>query len=589
MSPELQAALDLWMKWDPNPADKKQIEDLVAAGNEEELTKRMLPRIAFGTAGLRGCMQAGFACMNDLIITQTAQGLAAAVQEHTPDANSKGIVIGYDGRYNSKKWADISAGVFASRGLKVHLFNTLVPTPFVAFGVSHLKAAAGVMITASHNPKQDNGYKVYWGNGCQITSPVDQQIATQIGKNLEPWGVDIAAQVKSDLVVDCTDNVVQAYYAAIDKLALYKDENPSTSKVVYTAMHGVGHPWVTKAFELFKLPAYAPVKEQCDPDPEFPTVTFPNPEEGKGALKLAIETAEREGSTVIVANDPDADRLAVAEKLPSGEWKIFNGNEIGDLLGHWAWFTWRERNPSGDASKCVMINSTVSSKMLQAMAQTEGFKYDETLTGFKWIGNKAQDYIDEGYNLLFAYEESIGYMFGDTCLDKDGVRAAAVFAEMAGYYARKGISCVQQLDNLYDKYGFFAMKVQYFFCYQPPVMFSIFDYIAETFKLGSGTCKIGEYVVKNIRDLRIGTDSRNADGKATLPLSTSSPMITFYFENGGVATVRGSGTEPKLKYYVELPGKGDKAEVAKELDRLIDAIIQNCLRPEHNGLVAPNH
>ena len=244
-------------------------------------------------------------------------------------------------------------------------------------------------------------------------------------------------------------------------------------------MHGVGYPYLKLGFTSFNLPAPVPVLLQVNPDPLFPTVEFPNPEEGKGALKLAMEAAEAAGSTLILANDPDADRLAVAELGPSG-WKVFNGNEIGIMLGYSEWQEWKKINPRKDASKVVLLASTVSSKMLQRISQVEGFTFMETLTGFKWLGNKAIELAQQGYEVLFAYEEAIGFMCGTVVMDKDGVSAAAKFAELRHQLKLNGLTCLQYLEGLFDKYGYFVSKNSYFICHDQEKTQKIFERIRYT-------------------------------------------------------------------------------------------------------------
>jgi phosphomannomutase len=592
---DLQTKIDEWLKWDPNPRTKAEIEKLVEEKNAQELRARLLKRISFGTAGLRGRMCAGFINMNDVTVIQASQGLCRYLEEKVPDIKEKGVVVGHDHRHNSRRFGELTAAAFLSQGIKVYLLGrerkVVVPTPFVPVGVALKHAAAGIMITASHNPKEDNGYKVYWDNACQIIEPHDKGIAAAIEKNLAPWeeSADVEGLLNrsaaSGLLIDNLEEVAEYYYTTIrQKYSFLADENAKSNlKIVYTAMHGVGGVWTKKAFQAFNLPDFIEVREQIEPDPDFPTVAFPNPEEGKGALKLAMATADAAGATLIFANDPDADRLAVAEKLPTGEWKIFDGNQIGILLADWVWHKFRATHPEIEPGKCVMLNTTVSSKMLKGMADHEGFVYNETLTGFKWLGNLAEEYTKRGYHFIYAFEEAIGNMIGSICLDKDGVRAAAVFGEMASYYARvEGLTCAAKLDQLYARYGYYPTNNRYFFCYNPATMDAIFAAIRNGGEYPQ-TC--GPYKIKNVRDLTTGYDTTQPDNKAILPVSRSTHMITFYFENGCIATLRGSGTEPKLKYYVELPGNWNNREQVKaELDAVVANIIEHFLQPERNGL-----
>eukprot|EP01102_Stenamoeba_stenopodia_P009633 TRINITY_DN2850_c0_g1_i1.p1 TRINITY_DN2850_c0_g1~~TRINITY_DN2850_c0_g1_i1.p1 ORF type:complete len:435 (-),score=108.51 TRINITY_DN2850_c0_g1_i1:45-1310(-) len=394
---QLDELVERWLRWDPDPVTRTEIEGLRDAQDYKTLSDRLSTRIAFGTAGLRGAMQAGFNSMNVLTVVQASQGLARYMFEVFGEEETKkrGLVVGYDGRHYSKEFARRTALTFLSLGIRVYLFSVLVPTPFVPFAVLQKKAAAGVMVTASHNPKNDNGYKVYWENGCQIVSPHDVGISKKIEQNLEPWKnvSDDLLTTSSYLLVDPKDEIDKSYYHLIQQNYSFHKGEKKEIKVVYTPMHGVGLVWAEKAFEAFNIAPFIPVALQKEPDPEFPTVHFPNPEEGKGALKLAIETAESTGTKLILANDPDADRLAVAEKLSSGEWKIYNGNEIGVLLAAWVWSEYKRTNPSVDPANCVMISTAVSSQMLRSICKQEGLVYEETLTGFKWIGSAAEKHI----------------------------------------------------------------------------------------------------------------------------------------------------------------------------------------------------
>jgi phosphomannomutase len=298
-----------------------------------------------------------------------------------------------------------------SKKIKVYWFHQQVATPFVPFAVTQLKCAAGIMITASHNPKDDNGYKLYWSNGAQIIPPIDSDIQASIYNNLKVWKdvLNVNLEDNESLLVGIGDSIPKLYFEQIQRLS---QKISCKENITYTAMHGVGTKWIDLACEAFKIPTFIKVKQQVEPDPDFPTVTLPNPEEGKGALKLAIECAENNNSKVILANDPDADRLAIAEKTKHGEWKIFNGNEIALLLADWVF-----SNYKGD-KKVAMIASTVSSKVLSSMAKMEGFRFEDTLTGFKWIGNKAFDLSKEGYEILLAYEVEIGFLVSDISFDK---------------------------------------------------------------------------------------------------------------------------------------------------------------------------
>ncbi|KAG5460988.1 MAG: phosphoglucomutase 2-like 1, isoform CRA_b [Olpidium bornovanus] len=370
--------------------------------------------------------------------------------------------------------------------------------------------------------------------------------------------------------------MIDRYFGEVKALCHHEPDNASTSlKFVYTAMHGVGAPFAQKAFASFGFKEFLIVKEQVDPDPDFPTVAFPNPEEGKGALALAVATAEREGASLIFANDPDADRLAVAEKQReqvealhryiSGKWTIFSGNQIGVMLASYIWKNWKASN--GDGGQCdpdfrrkhkvAMLASAVSSKMLERMAQVEGFHFVETLTGFKWLGNRAMDLEEKGMKVLFAYEEAIGFMVGDVVRDKDGISSVACFAEFATQLHKKGQLVGECLDEMYDRYGYFVSNNSYFICHHKPTIDRVFNKIrfgenpVRIFGYGlvpsqdpryphalQYPTRVGGVPVTYICDLTIGYDSQRPDKTPLLPTSASSHMISFRLENGCYFTLR---------------------------------------------------
>ncbi|KJE89583.1 phosphoglucomutase [Capsaspora owczarzaki ATCC 30864] len=555
----LDQLVQQWLSLDQNPKTRKEITDLVEAGNKAELHTRLDARMEFGTAGLRAAMAAGYSRMNDVTIIQTAQGFARYVEDVQPDAKSMGVAIGYDARHNSQRWAQLSALALVARGIKVYLFSAICPTPFVPFAVCKYKTAAGVMVTASHNPKNDNGYKVYWGNGAQIISPHDKGIASHIEENLQPWPTawDVSALESNDafraLVVDPLAEVTASYMDAIREHSIEGSPRDAI-KITYTAMHGVGLEFAMKAYETFGLPPFVQVAEQVHPDPEFPTVKFPNPEEGKSALDLSIRTANANDSPVIVANDPDADRLAVAERRPDGSWKIFTGNEIATIFA--GWLLQQYLKTHADAKNAACVASTVSSKFLKRMAEVEGCYFEETLTGFKWIGNKVIELHAAGRDIIMSFEEAIGFSVGTVVFDKDGVCASAVMGLIANDLYSRGSTLMQQLEALYLKYGYFASLNSYYLCYSQPTIQKIFQRIRKDEQYPT-SC--GGVAIRHVRDLTTGYDNSKPGNKATLPTSSSSQMVTFTFENGAVITIRTSGTEPKIKYYTEL--RGDASSV----------------------------
>ena len=500
-------------------------------------------------------MEAGFSRMNSVTVIQTSQGLAHYLLDTIPGAAQAGIVVGYDARHNSRRFAELAAAAFVAKGIKVWWYEDLVHTPMVPFAVTQKHAAGGVMITASHNPAQDNGYKVYGNNGCQINSPADVMIAASILENLEPvtWDATIVRDNKL-LVNHILIPVMKAYFSSV--VDLVGDSMTAITRFVYTPMHGVGLRYMTEALQqvvVTKTHAreesvvgkkdldnnvsdiMTVVQEQAMPDPDFPTVRFPNPEE-EGALDRAITMAESRGIRLILANDPDADRFAVAEKVDD-LWHQFTGDQVGVLLGYYV-FQAEARN-----EKCTMLTSTVSSQMLAHIAEHEGFSVEECLTGFKWLGNRAKQL---GSEACFGYEEALGYMIPKVVHDKDGVTAAILFLMACCKWG----SPWQMLQSLYKKYGYFVTMNTYWRSPDVTTTTSIFQKIRNF--TSPHPEDVGGRKVVRWRDLTTGYDSATKGNVPTLPSSRTTQMITCWLsgsvlDEGLRFTIRASGTEPKIK------------------------------------------
>ncbi|XP_066247940.1 phosphopentomutase isoform X2 [Euwallacea similis] len=594
---QLKVKVEEWLKWDRNPETSAAIRKLADENDTQELSKKLLNRLSFGTAGLRGIMAAGNSCMNDLVIIQTGQGFLKYLENHRGDILKKnGIVVGYDGRHNSRRWAELTATIFVNSGYQVRLFSEVNPTPCVPFMVRKHGCASGVMITASHNPKEDNGYKVYDSNSAQIISPSDKNIQKSILENLTPldssWNTDVLEN--NPLVIDPYEECLHSYLKEVIADQIHPDDIANNQRVnlpfVYTAMHGVGYKYVQNVADLVGVKIF-PVMEQRDPNPDFPTVKFPNPEEGKSSLDLSIKHANETGCSVILANDPDADRFAVAEKnKTTGEWKIFNGNELGTLFGWWLLECHKKKHPDIPLDKVYMVASTVSSMILSTMAKAEGFHFLDTLTGFKWIGNKVLELEKEGFTVIFCFEEAIGFMCNNIIVDKDGISALATFSCLASSVYGNDQQLCDKLAEIYDKYGLHVSLNSYYFCYNPAKIAQIFDRIRNFSGKKTYPSEIinGKYKIVSVRDLTTGYDNSQPDNRATLPVSSSSEMITFVFDNGLHITLRTSGTEPKIKYYSELcmtPDVKDRAVVDATLMEMVTVICDDFFEPQKNGLI----
>lgn len=584
----LKKLVEGWLALDEDPETRAEISSLAKENNIIELKKRLCGRIAFGTAGLRARMEAGFTRMNSLTVIQASQGLAAYLLSQEPSAKSKGVVIGRDARYNSEKFAKLSAAAFIAKGIKVYWLD-IVHTPLVPFAVNMFAAAAGIMVTASHNPARDNGYKVYWSNGCQIIPPHDGGISESIHQNLQPVSWDVEAVTKeSPFVMHVRNSVEKAYHDTVKK-SVVTDGNISIPPFVYTPMHGVGLRPMQAVLERLatreSFQSVAIVTEQAHPDPAFPTVEFPNPEE-KGALDCAIKLADTRSIPLIIATDPDADRLAVAQRLPNECWHQFTGNQLGILLAACAL-----ENLPADRTKYAMLNSTVSTGMLAQMAKQEGFHFVETLTGFKWLGNIAQQLSGtEGYTVPFAFEEALGYMFTAVVHDKDGISATAFFlAAAARWWDTERLTPWEKLQQLYEKYGYFADANTYLVSPSPDVTNTVFADIRSLSNMSENATDVpyplhlGNRKILSWRDLTTGYDSRTKNHAPGLPVDKKSQMITVELEGQTRFTVRGSGTEPKIKLYIE--SRADSMEAADHIARDVQKVlVKEWFNPEKYGL-----
>ena len=542
MNADLAAQVSHWLAQDPDPQTHSALQNLFEAAQSDnsallELTDAFAAPLEFGTAGLRGALGAGPNRMNRVTVMQAAAGLA-----HYLIANGfaeQPVVIGFDARYNSEVFAKDTAAVMAGAGLKPKLFGQVVPTPVLAYSVRHQNACAGVMVTASHNPPQDNGYKVYLSDGRQIVTPADTQISKYISEIL-----DVRKLPQSEAIETMSPQVLQDYISVTSKLITMGptqllDRQNVTS--VYTAMHGVGWQTLNAVFTESGFISPIPVMEQRDPDPAFPTVAFPNPEE-KGALDLALALAAQLNVDVLLANDPDADRLAVALPEKSG-WKALRGDQIGSLLGWWMIERARivNREPSG-----TFANSIVSSMMLESIANSAGLKYEATLTGFKWVSR-----VD---NLTFGYEEALGYCVDPQSVsDKDGISAAAVFMEMVAHLKSQNTSIWQVLDELSLAHGLHATD-------QVSVRVTSSDQVPVTMsRIRNSSPKVmGGLPVSRIDDLAVGLAGLPKTDAVIIHLSGNDHI------KKARVIIRPSGTEPKIKCYLEVVVSGSDLVIAQQ-------------------------
>ena len=455
---ELIRRADAWSAADPDETTRAELQKLLTSEDFAELEDRFAGTLEFGTAGLRGVVGAGPNRMNRAVVRSATAGLAAYLLATVPDAARRGVVVARDGRRMSKEFAEDTAAVLAAAGIPALVRPGFTPTPLCAFLVERLGASAGVMVTASHNPPEYNGYKVYWGNGAQIIPPHDVGIAAaiaRVGPAREIPLADLTDARAHGLVREIGPELEQAYLEGILAQRLHPGEGTDLT-IVYTPMHGVGGPLALEALRRAGFTNVHPVPEQLQPDPAFPTVRFPNPEE-PGAMDLSRALAERTRADLVLANDPDADRLAVLTREASGELRALTGNEVGVLLGHYLLTEGPRRE------RPLVMTTIVSSTQLGAIALRLGALYDETLTGFKWIANRSLERAaKDGAELVFGYEEALGYTVGTLVRDKDGIGAALAMADLAWWTRARGTTVAGYLEEIQREFGVYVSKQRSF-------------------------------------------------------------------------------------------------------------------------------
>ena len=501
-----------WLAQDPDPDTRAELSALIAAEDLPALRDRFGSRLAFGTAGLRGELGAGPNRMNRVTVMRAAAGLARVL------GPGKHVVIGYDARHKSDVFARDTAAVLTGAGVHASLLPRPLPTPVLAFAVRHLGADAGVTVTASHNPPRDNGYKVYWGDGSQIVPPIDAEISAAIDA---VGRVDELPLGGPGTLTELDDSIVGDYIAALTALPL---GDARELRVAYTPLHGVGADTLNRAFLAAGFDGPIAVDEQRDPDPGFPTVAFPNPEE-PGAMDLAAALAAKLGADLVLANDPDADRCAVGVPLPDGRVRMLTGDEVGGLLSEHV-----IAHTTGDR---MVATTIVSSSLLAKIAQAHGVRYGETLTGFKWI-------IKAGPGLVFGYEEAIGYSVGSDAglpvRDKDGIGAALTVAAIAAAAKRDGRTLLDLLDDQARRYGLHATTQLSF-------------RVADLSLIAGAMARLRAEPPASLGGLAVTAADDLSRGVGGLPPTDG---MRYRLAGGARVVVRPSGTEPKLKCYLEV-------------------------------------
>lgn len=533
---ELRAEVEAWIALDPDPATADQLRTWLHEENLAQLQSSFSGFLQFGTAGLRGPVGPGPSCMNRAVVGRTAAGIAAYMKAR----GLTSVVIGRDARHGSAEFTQESAEIFSGAGMIVHLLPRPLPTPVLAYAVNALGVDVGVMVTASHNPPEDNGYKVYLGGevdgiryaGSQIIAPADTQIAAQIALINSP-------QPRGSQWTIVDEQVIHSYVSATAQLI----SEPEDLTVVYSAMHGVGTQTFLHVMHKAGFAQPILVSAQSEPDPDFPTVKFPNPEE-PGAIDLSLETARAHGADIVIANDPDADRCAAATLDPHVGWRMLRGDEVGAILGYYI----ATRLPERTTDK-AFANSIVSSSLLSQVARRFDIEFHEVLTGFKWLAKIP--------NLSYGYEEALGYAVDPkTVNDKDGISAALMLAKIAGELKREGTTLIDYLDEIWETFGYHRTE-------QLSIRVSDLKHVDQVLtRLRENTpTAIAGFAVTSFEDLAQPTGS--------LPATNG---LRFFLAEGIRVIIRPSGTEAKMKCYIEVVRPSGSAEERALAEQMVASL-----------------
>lgn len=555
-----------WLESDYFDDDtKKELENI--KGNEKEIEDRFYTDLEFGTAGLRGIIAAGTNRINIYTVRRATFGLANyIIKNTTEEEKERGVVIAHDNRHMSREFCLEAANTLAACGIKAYIFDSLRTTPELSFAVRKLHTIAGIVITASHNPPEYNGYKVYWEDGAQVMPEIASAITAEVNAITDYSTIPTIKDEQKDLVVMLDDKQDTAFIEAVKtqviKTELVKKVGKEF-KIVYTPLCGTGNVPVTRALAEVGFENVIVVPEEQNPDPNFAGIEYPNPEEHK-ALTRGIALAKAEGADLVIATDPDCDRVGVAVKTTTGDYALLTGNQIGAMLTNYIIESSKEENKLDP--KATLVKTIVTSEFGADIARANNLDVINVLTGFKFIGQKIKSFEESGdRTYLFGYEESYGYLVGTHARDKDGVVASLLISEMAAYYYDKGMSLYEGLQELYKKYGYFKEKT-----------------ISLTLKGIEGLAKIKEIItyfrendIKEFNNTKVVDLKDYQKGIDDLPKSN---VLKYFLEDGSWIAVRPSGTEPKLKFYVAVKGQdesecaGKIANIESDINKIIDQV-----------------
>ena len=568
--------LKKYEQWCQNPMIDEEAKQELASikGNEKEIEDRFYKDLEFGTAGLRGVIGIGTNRMNRYTVTKATQGIANYILKK--GTQEKGVVISYDSRKMSKEFSEQTAMCLNANGIKTYVFEELRPVPELSFAVRKLKATAGIMITASHNPPKYNGYKVYWEDGSQIVSPIDKEIIAQVKEITDLSYVktmDKQEAIQTGLYHTLGKEIDDQYMEELKKQVLHPEIIQEMQKdlcIVYTPLHGTGAIPVKRILQELGFTKVFVVPEQEKPDENFPTVEYPNPEDAK-AFTLALKLAKEKNADVVLANDPDADRLGVyAKNSKTGEYEAFTGNMSAMLIAEYLLSQKKEKGML--PKKGAMIKSIVSTNMADAIAKAYDIELIEVLTGFKYIGEKMKQFEQtKEKEYVFGFEESYGCLAGTYARDKDGIAAVMLLCEAAAYYKQKGLTLWDQMYQMYETYGYYKEGITSLTMEGVDGSVKI-NQIMETLRKQAPR-DFGSHKVIKAKDYQVGEGKQietNQVEKIELPKSN---VLYYELENSGWCCVRPSGTEPKIKFYMGV--KANKEEEAKnKLEELRQAVLE---------------
>lgn len=546
-----------------DPETREELKNI--SGNEEEIKDRFYQELEFGTAGLRGKLGAGTNRMNQYMVAKASQGFADTIVAEGQEAMDKGVVICRDVRHKSEEFSKIAAEVFAGNGIKVHIFKDIQPTPLCSYAIRYLKSIAGVMVTASHNPREYNGYKAYWEDGSQIL----EETANKILSNMKKYDdyskikrIDFEKGLEDGIIEWIDDQLIEDYVDEVLECTINEDIDKDVN-IVYSPLNGCGNILVRRILDERGFSNIHVVKEQELPDPDFSTVGYPNPEDPK-AFAYSEKLGKEVGADLLLATDPDADRCAVEVKNEDGEYIFLTGNEIGTLLTNYILSQLKEKGELPENS--AIVKSLVSTDMVKPIAEAYGVDVYEVLTGFKNIYEVANKFEAEGKgHFIFGFEESIGYNYKDFVRDKDAVNSAMLISEMTGYYKKHGKTLLDVIEDMYEEYGYYSTSVT--------------SIVLEGLDGQAKIKNIMDYVRSNpLKELAGLEVDRIVDYLNDDTGLSKSNVLKYYFTDKSWVALRPSGTEPKIKIYVNAIGstKEDSNKkldtIVKEMRKLIDSV-----------------